>query len=109
MAVAADRPISAARLSRPPDGFRILTTHVSRPIAEHAGSFGVLAGPARQLNLFIAAVVLAVMVLPTLASISRDVIKAVPYGMREAGVALGATWWETMWKVVLPAARAGVF
>jgi len=37
------------------------------------------------------------------------VIGAVPVGMREASVALGATWWETMWKVVLPAARAGIF
>jgi phosphate transport system permease protein len=49
------------------------------------------------------------MVLPTMASISREVIKAVPNGMREASVALGATWWETTWRVVLPAARAGIF
>jgi len=48
-------------------------------------------------------------VLPTLAAVSRDVIKAVPGGLREASVALGATWWETSWRVVLPAARAGIF
>jgi phosphate transport system permease protein len=53
--------------------------------------------------------VLAVMILPTLSAVSRDVIRAVPRGLRESTVALGATWWETTWKVVLPAARAGLF
>ena len=56
-----------------------------------------------------AALVLAVMILPTLSAVSRDVIRAVPRGLRESTVALGATWWETTWKVVLPAARAGLF
>ncbi|HXM58026.1 MAG TPA: phosphate ABC transporter permease subunit PstC [Candidatus Dormibacteraeota bacterium] len=90
-----------------------LLTHFSKPVSEHAGEIPVLgvvlAGPARQTNLLIAGIVVAVMVLPTLASISRDVIRAVPGGLREASVALGATWWETVWKVVLPAARAGIF
>ncbi len=49
------------------------------------------------------------MILPTLSSISRDVIRAVPGGLREASVAAGATWWETIWKVVLPAGRSGIF
>src|SRR5207237_319612 len=69
----------------------------------------IFAGPARQTNALIASIVLAVMVLPTLSSISREVIRAVPGGLREASVALGATWWETVWKVVLPAARMGIF
>lgn len=86
-----------------------LIVHVSRPLVERVGSVPIFAGPARQTNMLIASLVLAVMVLPTLSSISRDVIKAVPNGMREASVALGATWWETTWKVVLPAARAGLF
>jgi phosphate transport system permease protein len=86
-----------------------LVVHVSRPLSERLGGFPPLAGPASQTNLLIAAIVLAVMVLPTLSSISREVIKAVPGGLREASTALGATWWETMWKVVLPAGRAGIF
>jgi phosphate transport system permease protein len=49
------------------------------------------------------------MILPTLSAVSRDVIRAVPKGLRESSVALGATWWETNRKVVLPAARAGLF
>jgi phosphate transport system permease protein len=86
-----------------------LLVHVSRPLSERLGSVPIFEGPARQTNFLIASVVLAIMVLPTLSSISREVIKAVPGGLREASVALGATWWETAWKVVLPAARAGIF
>ncbi len=86
-----------------------LLLHLSRPASERLGGIPVFAGPARQTDLLVASVVLAIMVLPTLSSISRDVIKAVPGGLREASVALGATWWETTWKVVLPAARAGIF
>lgn len=86
-----------------------LFLHVSRPASSTWGWIGPFQGPPRLQSLFAAAVVVAVMVLPTLASISRDVIRAVPGGMREASFALGATWWETTWLVVLPAARAGIF
>ena len=79
------------------------------PITEHVGFIGFLSGPARQYSLFTASLVLAIMILPTLAAISRDVIKAVPRGLRESSVALGATWWEMTWRVVLPTARAGIF
>ncbi len=86
-----------------------LLLHVSRPLSERLGGIPIFAGPARQTNLVIASVILAIMILPTLSSISREVIKAVPGGLREASVALGATWWETIWKVILPAARSGIF
>ena len=86
-----------------------LLVHVSRPLAGRLGGIPVFAGPARQTNVLIASVILAAMVLPTLSSISREVIRAVPGGLREASVALGATWWETVWRVVLPAARTGIF
>src|SRR5207247_3578365 len=86
-----------------------LLLHVSRPLSARLTNFPLLAGPAQQTSILIASVVLAVMVLPTLASISRAVIKAVPWGMREARVALGSTWWETTLKVVLLAARPGIF
>jgi phosphate transport system permease protein len=86
-----------------------LLVHVSKPLEERLGRVPIFSGPARQTSMLIAAIVIAVMVLPTLSSISRDVIRAVPGGLREASVALGATWWETVWKVVLPAARTGIF
>lgn len=82
--------------------------HLETPIAEHIGTrIPYLAQPAVR-GLFNAALVLAIMVLPTLTAISRDVIRAVPRGLRESSIALGATWWETSWKVILPSARAGI-
>jgi phosphate transport system permease protein len=86
-----------------------LLVHVSQPLSEALGHIPFFEGPARQTNILIASVILSVMILPTLSSISREVIRAVPGGLREASVAMGATWWETVWKVVLPAARTGIF
>jgi phosphate transport system permease protein len=82
--------------------------HIEIPISEHLGYINYLAHPAVR-GLFNAALVLAVMILPTLTAVSRDVIRAVPRGMRENAIALGATWWETTWRVILPAARPGIF
>lgn len=79
------------------------------PVSKDLGFIGFLSGPPRQTSLFTASLVLAIMILPTLSAISRDVIRAVPKELRESSVALGATWWETNWKVVIPAARAGIF
>jgi phosphate transport system permease protein len=55
-----------------------------------------------------AGVVLAIMVLPIMTALSRDVIKAVPRPLREASLALGATKAETIWSVILPYARVGI-
>jgi phosphate transport system permease protein len=82
--------------------------HIETPITEHLASIPFLGGVPRQTSLFTASLVLAVMILPTLSAVSRDVIRAVPRGLRESSVALGSTWWETTWHVILPAARAGI-
>ncbi|MDD6383333.1 MAG: phosphate ABC transporter permease subunit PstC [Selenomonadaceae bacterium] len=60
--------------------------------------FGVLA----------ASLVLAIMILPTILSISTDALNAVPRPLEEASLALGATWWQTMIHVVVPAAAPGI-
>jgi phosphate transport system permease protein len=82
--------------------------HLEVPVSGGLGFIGWLANPSVR-SLFNAALVLAVMILPTLTAISRDVIRAVPRGMRENATALGATWWETTRRVILPSARAGIF
>ena len=53
-------------------------------------------------------IVLAAMILPTIATISEDSIKAVPLSYKEASYALGATRWQTIRHVILPAARPGI-
>src|SRR5579864_7045885 len=65
-------------------------------------------GPFYGVSLFSAGVVLAVMIIPFIISISREVILAVPNDQREAGLALGATRWETTWDIVVPFARKGI-
>lgn len=60
------------------------------------------------LSLAAGIIVLAAMILPTVISISEDSIRAVPRIYREGALALGATSWQTMWRVVLPAARSGI-
>ena len=82
--------------------------HIELPLSQRFGFVGWLGSPAPR-GLFNASLVLAVMILPTLTAISRDVIKGVPRGLKENAVALGATWWETTWRVVLPSARSGIF
>jgi phosphate transport system permease protein len=57
---------------------------------------------------FAAAVALSVMMLPIIARSAEVVLRVVPGGLREASLALGATRWQTVWRVVLPTARAGL-
>jgi phosphate transport system permease protein len=64
-----------------------------------------LAGP----GLLPAALVLAIMVLPTVSAISRDALAAVPVKLREAAFGLGATRWETIFGVILPTASRGIY
>ena len=60
------------------------------------------------LSAFTGSLLLAGMALPTLVSVAEDALDAVPQSYRHAALALGATQWQTIWRVTLPAARAGV-
>jgi len=60
------------------------------------------------LSAFAGALMLAYMALPTIISVADDAIDAVPKSYRDAALALGANHWQTIWRVVLPAARSGV-
>ncbi len=60
------------------------------------------------LTAFTGSLMLAYMALPTIISVAEDAIDAVPKTYRDGALALGATRWQTIWRVVLPAARSGV-
>jgi phosphate transport system permease protein len=60
------------------------------------------------LNLFNASLMLAFMSVPTICSISEDAIFSVPRELKEASLALGATHWETIWRVIFPASISGI-
>ncbi|WP_213525007.1 phosphate ABC transporter permease subunit PstC [Paenibacillus sp. J31TS4] len=55
-----------------------------------------------------AAIILAVMILPTILSISEDALRSLPGRLEEASLALGATRWQTIWRVLLPATMPGI-
>ncbi|MCB1055273.1 MAG: phosphate ABC transporter permease subunit PstC [Acidobacteria bacterium] len=65
-------------------------------------------GPPIGIGLFTASLILAIMILPLVASVMRDVFEAVPATLKESAYALGATTWEVVWKVVVPHTRVGL-
>jgi phosphate transport system permease protein len=68
----------------------------------------LFAGPPYGIGTFTAGIILAIMVLPFITSITRDVFETVPPMLKESAYGLGSTTWEVMWKVVLPYTRVGV-
>ena len=65
-------------------------------------------GAPTGLTAFTGGLILAYMSLPTIISVAEDALDAVPKSYRDAGLALGATQWQTIWRVVVPAARSGI-
>ncbi|MFN2397529.1 MAG: phosphate ABC transporter permease subunit PstC [Gemmatimonadaceae bacterium] len=72
------------------------------------GATPLFSGPAYGPSMLAAGLILAVMVLPYISSVSREVLLAVPRSQREAALALGATRWETIRGAVLPYAKSGI-
>jgi phosphate transport system permease protein len=65
-------------------------------------------GPIYGNSMLAAGIILAIMVMPYVMSVSREVLQAVPASQREAALGLGATRWETAWTAVVPYARSGI-
>ncbi len=86
----------------------ILRVGVEPFLKSTLGSLPLFQGPVFGVGFLAAGLILAVMVVPFILSISREVLLAVPAEQREAALALGATRWESTWKVVVPYARAGI-
>jgi phosphate transport system permease protein len=74
----------------------------------HLGATPLFSGPAYGPSMLAAGIILAIMVLPYISSVSREVLLAVPRSQREAALALGATRWEAIRGAVLPYARSGI-
>lgn len=85
-----------------------LVQHYGEVVIRHWGWVPFLHGPAYGNSLLTASLVLSLMVLPTIAAISRAALVAVPDTLREGSYALGATRWETILRVLLPYAAPGI-
>jgi len=90
----------------------ILARFVQAPLQQVFSGVPVLgqlfSGPPVGIGLLSAGIILAIMVIPFIASVMRDVFEVTPPMLKESAYALGSTTWEVVWKVVLPYTKTGV-
>ncbi|MFZ2301768.1 MAG: phosphate ABC transporter permease subunit PstC [Gallionella sp.] len=90
----------------------LFADHVEPWLNDHIGTMPYIgpffSGPPMGIGVLTAGVILAIMVIPFIASVMRDVFEVVPTLLKESAYGLGATTWEVMWKVVLPYTKIGV-
>jgi phosphate transport system permease protein len=86
----------------------LMREYVQPGLKKTLGFLPLFAGPSYGIGFLTAGVVLAIMVIPYIISVSREVLLSVPRDQREAALSLGATRWESTWKVVVPFARTGI-
>jgi len=90
----------------------VLAEHAYPWINDHLGTLPVLgplfAGPPLGIGMLTAGLVLAIMIIPFISSVMREVFLTVPNRLKESAYALGSTTWEVVWDVVLPYTRSAV-
>jgi phosphate transport system permease protein len=90
----------------------VLSTYVQQPLQSAFGDVPVLgalfSGPPVGIGLLSAGIILAIMIIPFIASVMRDVFEVTPSLLKESAYGLGATTWEVVSQVVLPYTKAGV-
>ena len=86
----------------------LMREYIQPALKSTLGFLPFFQGPAYGVGFLTAGIVLAIMVIPYIISVSREILLSVPRDQREAALALGATRWESTWKVVVPFARTGI-
>ncbi len=90
----------------------LFQSHVEPALADWLGPLPIIgalfSGPQIGIGILLAGLILALMILPFITAVMRDVFESVPAVLRESAYGLGATRWEVVWKVVLPYCRTGV-
>ena len=90
----------------------LLSEHVQMPLQSLFQGVPVLgelfSGPPVGIGLLSAGIILAIMIIPFIASVMRDVFEVTPPMLKESAYGLGSTTWEVVWKVVLPYTKTGV-
>jgi phosphate transport system permease protein len=86
----------------------LLRTYAVPPLQAVFGWTPLFSGTFYGNSMLAAGIILAIMIMPYISSVSREVLAAVPPSQREAALALGATRWEAVWSAVLPYARPGL-
>jgi len=90
----------------------ILAAHVQQPLQSLFSDVpylgALVSGPPVGIGLLSAGIILAIMVIPFIAAVMRDVFEVTPPMLKESAYGLGSTTWEVVWKVVLPYTKTGV-
>lgn len=86
----------------------ILSEYVEPPLVEYLGFLPLFSGAPLGIGMLPAGFILAIMIIPFISSVSRDVIRMVPSILKESGYGVGATKWEVIWKIVIPFAKSGI-
>lgn len=86
----------------------LMRDYVQPGLKDTLGFLPLFSGPAYGIGFLTAGILLAIMVIPYIISVSREVLMSVPRDQREAALSLGSTRWESTWKVVVPFARPGI-
>jgi len=86
----------------------ILKAHVFPFLRDTLGFLPFFQGPIYGPSMLAASIILAIMIMPFIMSVSREVLLAVPGSQREAALALGATRWEAVISAIVPYARSGI-
>ena len=82
--------------------------YIEEPLHNTLGDFSLFAQAPFGLDVFTAGIILAIMIIPIITAVSREVIKAIPHSQKEAAYALGATRWEMVKTAILPSAKTGL-
>jgi phosphate transport system permease protein len=83
--------------------------YIETPINNYLGWIPIFSGTPFGLDIFTAGIILAIMIIPTVASVSREVISSVPNSIREGAYSIGATKWEVIRHWILSYGRSGIF
>ncbi|MFW5786981.1 MAG: phosphate ABC transporter permease subunit PstC [Halanaerobiales bacterium] len=86
----------------------LIREYIQPFLSKYLGFLSFFQGPMQGVGILAAGIILAIMILPIITSISKDVLEAVPDEQKQAMLALGATRWETMKLIVLPYGKAGI-
>ncbi|MEW6409901.1 MAG: phosphate ABC transporter permease subunit PstC [Nitrospirota bacterium] len=86
----------------------VMQIHVEPVLGKYLGFLPFFKGYPLGVGMLTGGIIIAIMIIPTISSISKEVLSAVPQHQKEAALALGMTRWEAIWRVMLPYGRSGI-
>ncbi|OGL51784.1 MAG: phosphate ABC transporter permease subunit PstC [Candidatus Schekmanbacteria bacterium RIFCSPHIGHO2_02_FULL_38_11] len=86
----------------------VMQIYIEPVLAKYLGFLPLFKGYPLGVGMLTGSIIVAIMIMPTISSISREVLATVPTHQKEAALAIGMTKWETIWKIMLPYGRSGI-